>query len=162
MVQSYLAANQKGVLLGTAIVNICHSNGIYKARGLIDSGSEGTFISERLFSGLRLPSRRTNARISGLNNTISANVQRECSFLLNFPINENLDIPVKALVVPHLAGALPSQSVHVSYFESLPQIQLADPQFHNSSNIDIWIGGDIIPSIMLSGIKHNICGSVMA
>ncbi|XP_037811311.1 uncharacterized protein LOC119603370 [Lucilia sericata] len=134
----------------------------YKARAVIDSGSEGSFISERLFNLLQLPYKRTNAQVSGLNNSISASVQKESMFKLGSEYSARVELPVTALVVPHLSEKLPSRNFRPSNFTNLSDLQLADPQFYNSSCIDILIGGDLFPSIMLSGVKHQICDSLMA
>lgn len=66
-------------------MNICHLGIKYQARALIDSVSEGTFISEHLYNLLRLPSHTTNAQISGLNNTISAKVLHQCTLMMIKP-----------------------------------------------------------------------------
>ncbi|XP_075150784.1 uncharacterized protein LOC142224892 [Haematobia irritans] len=162
VVHSCFATQSRGVLLGTAIVKILHNGLNYDARALVDSGSQGTFISQKLFNALKLPFRRTNAQISGLNNTISADVQKECSFVLGSHIDEDIAITTSALVVPHLAGSLPSRTVDLNTIPKLPEIPLADPKFHESSRIDMLIGGDLIPSIMLTGIKRQFCGSLIA
>ena len=49
LVQSNLTRSSSGVLLGTAVIKIHHKGTFYITRALIDSGSEGTFIAERLF-----------------------------------------------------------------------------------------------------------------
>ncbi|KAM7356671.1 uncharacterized protein ACRADG_002324 [Cochliomyia hominivorax] len=161
-IQSCFATNSKGVLLGTAWVNICHLGLEYKVRALIDSGSEGTLISQRIFNLLKLPSESTNAQISGLNNSVSAKVQHECSLILGSPLNSDISIPVTALVVPHLSNSLPSCTIPKDQFDTLPDIPLADPKFYSSSKIDILLGGDIFPSIICPGIRHNICKSLIA
>ncbi|XP_046811894.1 uncharacterized protein LOC111689220, partial [Lucilia cuprina] len=161
-VQSCFATNSTGVLLGTAWVNICHLGTKYQARALIDSGSEGTFISERLFNLLKLPSQSTSAQISGLNQSISATVQHQCSFVLGSNLDDNVSLPVTALVVPQLSSNLPSQSVPKSKLSNLPNIPLADPKFYATSKIDVLIGGDIFPSVVRSGVKHNVCESLLA
>jgi len=42
--QNYLATGARAVLLGTAIIDICHLGTNYRARALIDSGSEATLV----------------------------------------------------------------------------------------------------------------------
>lgn len=110
-IKAYFSTNSTGILLGTAMVNVCHSGLIYTARALLDSGSEGTFIAEKLFNRLRLPFKRTSAKVSGLNNSISADVQKQCSFVLGSTIDHTVEIPVTALVVPQLSGNLPSRVI---------------------------------------------------
>ncbi|XP_075150652.1 uncharacterized protein LOC142224750 [Haematobia irritans] len=162
IVHSCFTSSSRGVLLGTAVVKVCYSGLSYTARALVDSGSEGTFVSQKLFNMLKLPFRRTSAKISGLNNTISAAVQKECSFVLGSNIDENIEVFTTALVVPYLSGNLPSSSFDTSSLSDLPTIPLADPRFYESSKIDILLGADILPSILLPGLKRHICGSLMA
>ncbi|XP_075163230.1 uncharacterized protein LOC142235861 [Haematobia irritans] len=162
VVHSCFAAGSQGVLLGTALVKVCHRGLVYIARALVDSGSEGTFVSQKLFNILQLPFRRTNAKISGLNNTISAAVQKECSLVLGSNVDENIQLPATALVVPQLSGKLPSSTINSNFISSLPNLPFADPKFYEKSTIDILLGGDILPSIMLPGLQRQICGSLMA
>ncbi|XP_075150323.1 uncharacterized protein LOC142224439 [Haematobia irritans] len=162
VVQTCFSSQSKAVLLGTAIVKICHNGFSYLARALVDSGSEGTFISERLFHNLQLPFKRTSATISGLNNTTSASVQRECRFILASNIDEGVGIPTSALVVPHLSGSLPSRTIDPSSLREIPNIPLADPRFFESSRIDLLIGGDLLPSVMLPGVQRHVCGTLVA
>ncbi|XP_075163319.1 uncharacterized protein LOC142235952 [Haematobia irritans] len=162
VIQTCFASNSNGVLLGTAMVRILHSGVVYRARALLDSGSEGTLISERLSNMLRLPSRHTSATISGLNNSISAAVQKECCFVLGSESDLNFELFVSALVVPHLSNNLPSRTIDIQRLSDLPPLQLADPKFYESSKIDILLGADVFPSIMLSKNELGICGSLMA
>ncbi|XP_075163061.1 uncharacterized protein LOC142235687 [Haematobia irritans] len=162
VVQTCFASNSRGVLLGTAIVNLLHYGVVYQARALIDSGSEGTFISDRLFNMLKLPFRKTAARISGLNNSISADVQKECDFRLRSNKDLNFEIGVTALVVPHLSNNLPASTIDSLAISDFPDIELADPGLFESSRIDILLGADVLPSIMLQGCRLGVCGSLMA
>jgi len=50
----------------------------FKARALIDSGSEGSFISERLFKLIKLPHQVIRPQVSGLNQTVSAESKKLC------------------------------------------------------------------------------------
>ncbi|XP_061389909.1 uncharacterized protein LOC133325099 [Musca vetustissima] len=162
VIQNCFATNSKGVLLGTALVKIIHLDVVYTARVLIDSGSEGTFVSERWFNLLKLPSTRTSAKISGLNNILAADVHKECRFTMGSFSNATFTIDISALVVPHLSNNLPSSTIHSDDLLKLPELVLADPKFYESSKIDILLGADVLPSIMLSGCRHGICGSLMA
>jgi len=63
---------------GTAIIDICHLASNFKARALIDSGSEATFISERLFKLIKLPHQVIRTQVSGFNQTLSAESKKLC------------------------------------------------------------------------------------
>ena len=38
---------------------------------------------------------------------------------------------------------------------------MADSDFYTRSEIHLLIGSDVVPAIMLSGVQHNICGSLL-
>ncbi|XP_062123208.1 uncharacterized protein LOC133836632 [Drosophila sulfurigaster albostrigata] len=106
------------------------------ARALIDSGSEATFLSEKLFKRLRMPYTSVQARVSGLTQAVAAQPRKFCQFLIGSPVRPDLQIEASA-------------------------IQLADPKFHESSQIDVLLGADILPSILLGGSHPNICGTLL-
>ncbi|XP_073811758.1 uncharacterized protein [Musca autumnalis] len=148
-VQSYFSTNTQGVLLGTAMVQIVHNGVTYSARALFDSGSEGTFITERLFNQIKLPFKRANAQISGLNNSNSASVRKQCTFILSSKIDRKFELTVSAFIIPKLSGNLPSHSLPTSFFKNLPNISLADPNFFKSSQIDLLFGSDVVALFLL-------------
>ncbi|XP_041675372.1 uncharacterized protein LOC121530409 [Drosophila eugracilis] len=160
-VQNYFAANTTAVLLSTAIVDVCHLGTSYRARALFDSGSEATFISERMFKLLKLPFRKTQTQVSGLNQSVSAESTRLCQFAIRSPTKPGLQLDTAAYVLPELAGKLPSHPVPRNSLQDLPDLQWADPNFFESSQIDLLIGADILPSVMMQGTRRNICGSLL-
>ncbi|KAH8357401.1 hypothetical protein KR084_000230, partial [Drosophila pseudotakahashii] len=157
--QNYFAAGSRSVLLGTAIINICHQGSNYQARALIDSGSEATFITERLFNLIKLPFQVIQAQVSGLNQTVSADTKKLCQFTISSPTRPSLQLHTTAYVLPQIAGNLPSCPHPQHFLRDLPELPLADPKFYESAQIDLLIGADILPSILLSGTRANICGS---
>ncbi|XP_051864238.1 uncharacterized protein LOC127566254 [Drosophila albomicans] len=160
-VQSFLAVNTQGVLLSTAVVHICHHGVRHTARALIDSGSEATFISERLFKRLRMPYTSVQAHVSGLTQVVAAQPEKHCQFLIGSPLRPDLQIEASAFVLPQLAGKLPSCAVPQTILDNLPSIPLADPKFYESSQIDVFLGADILPSVLLGGSRPNVCGTLI-
>ncbi|XP_051858035.1 uncharacterized protein LOC127565055 [Drosophila albomicans] len=160
-VQSFLAVNTQGVLLSTAVVHICHHGVRHTVRALIDSGSEATFISERLFKRLRMPYTSVQAHVSGLTQVVAAQPRKHCQFLIGSPLRPDLQIDTSAFVLPQLAGKLPSCSVPQTILDNLPSIPLADPKFYESSQIDVLLGADILPSVLLGGSCSNVCGTLI-
>ncbi|XP_062127717.1 uncharacterized protein LOC133840077 [Drosophila sulfurigaster albostrigata] len=160
-VQNFFANNAQNVLLGTAVINVCHLGTTYTARALIDSGSEATFISERLFQRIKLPFQSVRAQVSGLNHAVAAQSQKLCHFSIGSPTKPRLHIETSAFVIPQLAGKLPSFDMPRTFLKDLPAIELADPHFYKSAQIDVLIGADILPSVILSGSRPNICGSLL-
>ncbi|XP_041564470.1 uncharacterized protein LOC121467202 [Drosophila elegans] len=160
-VQNYFATGARAVLLGTAIIDICHLGTNYRARALIDSGSEATFISERLFNLIKLPFRLIQAQVSGLNQTVSAQATRLCHFSIGAPNKPGPQLETTAYALPELTGMLPPYPIPRDALVDLPAIPLADPKFLGSSQIDVLIGADILPFVLLSGTRTIICGSLL-
>ncbi|XP_051864343.1 uncharacterized protein LOC127566356 [Drosophila albomicans] len=160
-VHNFFANNAQNVLLGTAVINVCHLGTTYTARALIDSGSEETFIYESLFQRIKLPFKSVRAQVSGLNHAVAAQSQKLCHFSIGSPTKPRLHIETSAFIIPQLAGKLPSFAMPQSFLRDLPAIELADPHFYKSAQIDILIGEDILPSVILSGSRPNICGSLL-
>ncbi|KAH8307509.1 hypothetical protein KR059_001064, partial [Drosophila kikkawai] len=133
----------------------------YSARALIDSGSEATFISERLFNLIKLPYESIQAQVSGVNLSVAAQPRKRCQLNIGSPVKPHIQIETCAYVLPQLAGNLPSYTLPEASLKDLPPLQLADPNFFRSSQIDVLIGADILPSILLSGSHSNICGTLV-
>ncbi|XP_075151218.1 uncharacterized protein LOC142225329 [Haematobia irritans] len=161
-IQTCFAAHSHNVLLGTAVVQVTHLGLKYFVRALIDSGSQGSFISERIFNILKLPFQAIEAEIAGLNGVTTAKANKLANFSICPRFDSNLEVSITALVVPRLSGDLPTTSVNPSILVDFPNIQLADPQFYESNRIDLLIGADLFNNIMLENVQRNICGSLVA
>ncbi|XP_036329728.1 uncharacterized protein LOC118741861 [Rhagoletis pomonella] len=156
------SSSLSSALLGTAMVHICHLGSTYFARALIDSASEASFISERLRKLLKLPCSKANAVISGLNQTVCNSSLKICSFILGSPRDPNLFIEANAFVLPHITGNLPSTSIDSSILDELPKVPFADSKFLQSGPIDVLIGGDLYPKVMLEGVKRSVCNNFLS
>ncbi|XP_065355901.1 uncharacterized protein LOC135950281 [Calliphora vicina] len=160
-VQNCFAATSKHILLGTAMVNIICRGDIFTARAIIDPGSQSSFISEKLQRKLNLPTRSTNIEISSLNNADPGRAVKECEFTLGSVVNNGFKLEMSALILPKLTGKLPNKSVDISNLRSSLNIPLADPNFGTSRPIDILIGSDFYPKIMIDGSRQKIFGNLM-
>ncbi|XP_075162761.1 uncharacterized protein LOC142235393 [Haematobia irritans] len=161
-VQNCFARSQRQVLLGTTLVNIKVNGIMYIARALLDPGSQASFISEKLQRRLGLPTTTISARISGLNNALAGLTQKQCTFELASTYRDHSGIQMCGLVLPKLTGKLPSSSISIPNSFSLGDLQLADPNFSKSNQIDILIGADFYPDILLDGVQRNVLGSLVA
>ncbi|XP_060665680.1 uncharacterized protein LOC132797951 [Drosophila nasuta] len=141
-VQNFFANNAQNVLLGTAVINVCHLGTTYTARALIDSGSEATFISERLFQRIKLPFQSVRAQ---------------------HWFSDEAEAPYRDFGIhnPTVGRQTALLRYAANFLKDLPAIELADPHFYKSAQIDILIGADILPSVILSGSRPNICGSLL-
>ncbi|XP_073831622.1 uncharacterized protein [Musca autumnalis] len=161
-IQNCFADTRSQTLLGTAIVTIVVNGVTCTARALIDSGSQATFITEKLQRRLNLSAKEVNANVSGLNGASAWSSVKKCKFVLKSPHNGDFEVGVSAHVLPRLTENLPSYSITFPDSFSLGIAPLADPKFGRSSQVDILIGGDIYPQILLDGVQRSISGSLVA
>ncbi|XP_059217643.1 uncharacterized protein LOC131994781 [Stomoxys calcitrans] len=158
--QANFSHNNETILLRTALVQIENQGELFTVRALIDSGSQRTFLSEKIRNLLRIPYRRSLFEIGG----IGASTQRadkECDIVI-YSKRHNIRCNLTAIVLPKVTKKLPSVSFEFPLTPELQELELADPNFNKSSNIDLILGNDCERFINLDGIKKNICGIASA
>lgn len=135
-------ANQ--VLLSTAIVTITNNDTkqSVKARCLLDSGSQSSFISQDLKDKLSLKSDFIDSVcVTGVNNMSFQALQR-CNIQVQSHTNK-FKVQVNAFVLNQVTSALPSHEVDISSINIPQNIQLADPDYFRPAKIDLLIGADL-------------------
>ncbi|XP_017484610.1 PREDICTED: uncharacterized protein LOC108373253 [Rhagoletis zephyria] len=65
-------------------------------------------------------------------------------------------------ILPQLTHFLPTSKVSNVNIDELHSLQLADPNCFIPSKIDMVIGSDITPQILLDGLQRNIDGTLVA
>ncbi|XP_055840419.1 uncharacterized protein LOC129908125 [Episyrphus balteatus] len=150
------------VLLATAIVKIHHFGNDFHLRALIDQGSEVSFITEHFQKLIGLPTQSTQARICGMGTTETASSSKLCTFTLFSNNVRDFKIQVEALVLKKLTSNLPAVSMNLTQTEIHFDFPLADPLFYQSSSIDMLIGADLYPHIILEGLKKNVLSTIIA
>ncbi|XP_055923279.1 uncharacterized protein LOC129953816 [Eupeodes corollae] len=150
------------VLLATALVKIRYQGTDFDLRALIDQGSEVSFISEKFQKCIGLPTSVTQARICGMGSTETATSSKLCTFTLCSNNLKEFKIHAEALVLNKLTCNLPAVSLDLGQTNCEFDFPLADPLFYQSSSIDMLIGADLYPHIILEGIKPNVLSSIMA
>ena len=68
-------------------------------------------------------------------------------------------IPIKAIVLPKVTRQLPFE---IPNSNELQALDLTDPTFNKSSQIDLILGNDYEYLVNIEGIKRNICGRTSA
>ncbi|CAD6997982.1 unnamed protein product [Ceratitis capitata] len=161
-IQALFVTNARNIILGTAMVHICYNGVNYEARALLDSGSEGTFITKRLQRRIKIPTQPVDFQISGINATTPANVREAARLVIGSPVNPEIRIEARGLILPQLTGNLPQLTVDQVDLSLLPPINLADANFYKSQQVDLVIGADLYPAIMMGNIQRNVLGSLLA
>lgn len=162
---TYIAENSKAqtVLLATALIKVFTTVGQpLMLLALLDPGSEATFISDSAAQLLNLKRKGRHVNILGVGET-KANVSKHTVSLTIFSnYNENFKVQLNALVLPRLTAVLPTHNISCANWSHLQNIQLADPTFNKPSKIDILLGSDVYPSILLEGVIKGAPGTPMA
>ncbi|XP_013148096.1 PREDICTED: uncharacterized protein LOC106110741, partial [Papilio polytes] len=143
------------ILLCTAQVQLRNpnTNQILTARALLDSGSQSTFITERIQVQLDLTPQPTNVNVVGLSDTPLPIKTRRCALHLQ-SLSNDFNVKMTCLVIPKIADKLPKVSLDVSQFD-LSNFQLADPRFFEPASIDMLIGADLFWDLIGSS-QHSL------
>lgn len=136
------------VLLCTAEVELIDpkNNKSYLAKALLDSGSQSSFLSEKMLKKMNLYTSKTNVPIYGINNSIT-NTLKVCDLRVKSRLN-NFCLDVSCLVIAQITNILPSSEVDVSQITLPSNVQLADSSFFRPSEVHILLGADVFWDIV--------------
>ncbi|XP_026746972.1 uncharacterized protein LOC113508216 [Trichoplusia ni] len=128
------------VLLSTALVEIADAeNKYHTTRALLDSGSQHCFISEKLCKTLNIPTIQATMQVIGVGNSVTQSTQL-CKLKMRSKTS-SYNTHINCLVLSQITAQLPSLGIHHK-IEIPNNIQLADPDFHSSNEINLLIGAD--------------------
>ena len=135
-----------------------------QARGLLDSDSSTSFVSERLAQSLGLRRSTQNVRISGVAGIYHGSPLHSTATFTISPLSDSQEkLHVSAIVVPRVTCDLPVQPVYLdSNWNHLSGLQLADPGFGQPNKIDILLGIDVYASVVLQGRRNGPPGTPVA
>ncbi|CAH0564505.1 unnamed protein product [Brassicogethes aeneus] len=146
------------ILLATAVAEILDSRNKYqKIRILLDSASQCNIITQSCATKLGLRSTKSPLSIKGLGSmNVSATLSAECHIRPANNKNSNLDFD--AIILPQICNHMPT-SVIMADWPHISNLKLADPQFCSPGDIDMLLGAEIFPYILLpgrvQGSKHH-------
>ena len=131
------------------------------ARALLDSGASMSLVSNRVAQTLHLSNVSTNVSFSGAQATPLQGAQAITSMSLCPMNSEEPVLAVTAAIVSKVTCDLPLQgATHVRDMPHIKSLKLADHTFHLPGRVDLLLGCDIIPEIMLhvhvSGPKDTL------
>ena len=152
-------------LLMTCRVMVTSPRGLSaQARGLLDSASSVSFISERLAQGLNLPRTHETLSFSGVAGlSHKSRTQQVTTFTISSTSPGGEMISVSAIIVPKVTCDLPTQTVaYDPRWGHLKSITLADPEFGRPDKIDLLLGVDIYAEVMMHGRRVGMTGSPTA
>ncbi|XP_070167756.1 uncharacterized protein [Polyergus mexicanus] len=163
-VAALAAASRRQILLSTALATCFNDQGrSVVIRALLDSGSEATFLSERVAQALRLPRRRVHVPVAGIQGAPSGVVYHSVALTVGSPRDAGLQVRLPAaLVLPRLTAMLPSRKVTRGDWPHLNGLALADPRFDQPAGVDAILGADAYGLLLREGLKTGPAGAPSA
>ena len=159
-----VTALKTNALLMTCKLLIEAPNGsLVEARGILDSASSASFVSERIVQSLGINQSSCNATISGIAGlTHKSSTQFVATFNISPIHSPNQRINVSAIVVPRVTRDLPVSPISFnSKWSHLSDIQ-ADPTFGLPGRVDILLGVDVFSNVLLQGRRFGPSDSPVA
>lgn len=149
---------QKQVLLCTALLKIRSSdNKWHTCRALLDSASQSNFVTEKLCNKLGLPRLKLNHAVKGVGQILT-NINNQVDILIKSNHNSYSKM-LRCLVLPHITDNLPSMSFDRANLNIPLNLQLADPEFNISSEVDVLLGAGVFWSVLCGGQDRRSLGA---
>ena len=144
------------VLFGTVslLLESKHGDSLV-ARALIDRGSEGFFVSERVARALSLTRQPSSVIIYRVGGEISAKATSITSIIAKSRVGSNSYLNFSATVLPRLTALLPGREVRITSWDHLEGLSLADPNFDKPAQVDCMISAEVYPSIIGPGLRRG-------
>ena len=121
-----------------------------RARAFIDPGAAMSLISSKIAQRLRLPLTKTQLQFSAVLNTPCKSVKHITNLSIS-PLQGGPLVAVRAAVVPKVTGDIPAKEIDpVDNLPHLVGLGLADPTFYLPGKIDILLGSEVYPQLMVS------------
>ncbi|KAL0810831.1 hypothetical protein ABMA28_010141 [Loxostege sticticalis] len=137
------ALSSSEALLCTAEVDLINpvTNVVVKARAVLDSGSQSCLITSRIRDFLQLTPTFSTNNLVGIAATPVANKIERCTVRVQSRCS-SFSALLSCVVLPIISDQLPTRSFSKDHL-NLSDVQLADPQFNKSSNVDLLLGAEL-------------------
>ncbi|XP_055614978.1 uncharacterized protein LOC129761287 [Toxorhynchites rutilus septentrionalis] len=138
------------VVLLTALVDVFdHQQRPRVCKALLDCGSQVSFITQSFVNSLGIDVEEVSDPIIGIG-SVRSTIKQKCSVHVHSKCSD-FSFIINCLVSPKITGHIPSVKINLQNWELPPGLQLADPSFHEPSQVDLLIGMDWFYDIMKQG-----------
>ena len=150
-------ATSKATILGTCVTTVESQGKLQKARALMDNDSSLTFITSRMVNSLKMRKTAEFTSATGFQQKATPISKYKVEFHLRIPSGTvTVLIPVQAVVVDVITGDLPSSTLtNVKQSPFLQGLLLADPGFNKPGHVDLLLGVNVLPRVMLEDRVHS-------
>lgn len=139
------------ILLATAMIKIKDKFGKYHyVRALLDSGSQTSFIRQRLADKLKLSQREVHINVSGIGGSLQR-INKSMTISIQSAYTSNFGIEINCLIANTLRQILPIKTIDKENIRIPHGIKLADPDFNVARDFDVLIGADIFWELLRDG-----------
>lgn len=144
-----LIPSKTTVLLSTAILEVLDIRGNFqKVRVLLDCASQASFMTSSCCNRLGLPRSRLSLSINGLAH-MSSQASAGVTCIIR-PVGQlSPSLTVETVVIPKICTSMPTTYIPVSSWSHLTNIKLADPEFNIPKDVDMLLGADVFPSVVI-------------
>ncbi|XP_050685659.1 uncharacterized protein LOC126980084 [Leptidea sinapis] len=150
------------VLLATTLLKARSSNGErLLVRGLLDQGSQASFVTESAVQLLGLKRTSVNGFVSGLGDG-QMHIKHLVMLYLESRHNPEFYIQVNAYVLGSLTSMLPCEKLDSPDWLEIEDLELADPNYATPGKIDILLGAEVYANILLEGMIKHPKGNLIA
>ncbi|XP_029659414.1 uncharacterized protein LOC115233245 [Formica exsecta] len=147
---AYDKCDSHNVLLAIALVLVTDSQDKrHNVRAILDSGSQSSLMTGGLCQGLRLQTSKIHMTVEAVNG-LSSKIEHKCKVELSTHYN-SYKFDLQCIVIPEITGYLPAQHIDIQSSQLPFNIELADPSFHVSGRVDIFIGADWFWNLLCVG-----------
>lgn len=155
--------NTSSVLLATAWIKIITpTDSTYRARVLLDQGSEVSLITERLVQRLRLPRGHSHLPLIGIGAQKSVQAKGSTSITFTSHFESDFKCTCYPHILPKLTTSIPSGVIESRTWRHLENLQLADPGFNNPTPIDVILGADVYGQLIEEGMVKGLIDTPIA
>lgn len=140
--------NQIPACLGTVLTRIRFANGSVSRilRGFCDTGAQVNLITESCVQTMQLRREKIRVPIAGLGSSTTA--YGIVNIILTHRTDDNVRIPLTALVVHHITGTIPEASIDSPFDDLIPADELSDPGYKSPGKVDILLGAEAWAAII--------------
>lgn len=136
------------VLLPTALVKLTPQFGTtIFARALLDSGSQASFITQKLSNLIGIVPKNSNTTIIGI-----ANAKQTANQCINLDVHSAVypfKVNVNCHVVKIITTKLPQKYIDITQINLPANCMLADKSFNKPGDVDLLLGADVFFQVLL-------------